>query len=151
MLLACSNCKLCIFLSNCLWHLSLFLATSENIIFRCIGLEPLTTSLQLERIFLKRANNSAKYQDFAVSVTDESVAMGQCWNYSGRWIPKCPWDRSLPVPLHTLQIPHGLARDWTWASDMRGRWLAAFVLAFPSRRQVIFVIIMKVCVLMLFL
>ena len=54
-----------------------------NIIFRRIGLEPLTTSFQLEG-FLKRVNDAAKCSDYEASVTDESVAIGQCWNDSDR-------------------------------------------------------------------
>jgi hypothetical protein len=34
-------------------------------------------------------------------------------------------EKPVPVPLCPPQIPHGLARDQTWASAVGGRWLTA--------------------------
>jgi hypothetical protein len=39
--------------------------------------------------------------------------------------------KPVPVPLRTLQIPHGLTRLRTRASAVRGRWLTAWAMARP--------------------
>lgn len=41
---------------------------------------------------------------------------------------KCQWhaktgvlgQKPVPVPLFQLEIPHGLAQDWTWTSEVTG-------------------------------
>jgi hypothetical protein len=54
------------------------------------------------------------------------------WNETDRGKPKYSGEKPVPVPLCPPQIPHGLTRDRTQASAVRGRRLTAWAMARPS-------------------
>jgi hypothetical protein len=49
------------------------------------------------------------------------------WNWQGK--TEVLGKKPVPVPLCPPQIPHGLTRDWTRASAVRGRRLTAWAMA----------------------
>jgi hypothetical protein len=51
------------------------------------------------------------------------------WNWQGKPDTR---EKPVPMPLCPPQIPHGLTRDWTWASAVGGRRLTAWAVARPT-------------------
>jgi hypothetical protein len=56
------------------------------------------------------------------------LVMGHRWNEIDRGKPKYSGEKLVPVPLYPPQIPHGLTRDRTRASAVRGRRLTAWAM-----------------------
>jgi hypothetical protein len=52
------------------------------------------------------------------------------WNWQGK--TEVLGEKPVPVPLCPPQIPHGLIRDRTRASAVRGRRLTAWAMARPN-------------------
>jgi hypothetical protein len=52
------------------------------------------------------------------------------WNWQGK--TEVLREKPVPVPLFPPQIKHGLTRDQTRASAVRGRQLTAWAMARPS-------------------
>jgi hypothetical protein len=51
------------------------------------------------------------------------------WNWQGK--TEVLGEKPVPVPLCPLQIPHGLTRNWSRASVVRGRQLTTWAMAQP--------------------
>ena len=50
---------------------------------------------------------------------------------TGEKIRSTQGKKLVPVALCSPQIPHGLACVWTWASELKGRWLTTRATAWP--------------------